>query len=338
MALRQGRRLTPEEAKRAERLHRDAIVIDGTCPLVNPKEIKKRLPELRRGGVTCAVVTVVSIEGALETLHAVAAWYPQLRERADDLILATTAADIEEAKRTGRVAIAMQFQGGTPLEYDVNLVEAYYRLGVRVIQLTYNERNPLGDGCTERTDSGLSDLGLQVIAEMNRLGVLIDLSHVGYRTSMEAIEASSAPVVFSHSNARAVCDSPRNLTDEQIRALARRGGVVGVNAFPAFVSKVPAPSVEHLLDHIDYMVLLGGDDHVGLGFDFSTETEEDYEYFKYKADVYPKPPWIYPKGIDGFEKIPNITHGLIARGYSHDTIGKILGGNFLRVFQTVWRG
>ena len=327
-----------EDTGRAERVHGGAYVIDAACPLVNPKDIDQQLPELRRGGVTCAVGTVASIEGSRETLHAIAAWFPTLRERCGDLCLATTAADIEAAKRAGKVAVVLQFQGGTPLDYNANLVEAFYRLGVRVIQLTYNERNPLGDGCTERTDAGLSDLGVQVIAEMNRLGVAVDLSHVGYRTSMEAIEASAAPVIFSHSNARAVCDSARNLTDDQMRAAAARGGVIGVNAFPAFVARHQAPTVEHLLDHIEYMVRVVGDDHVGLGFDFSRETEEDYKYFKYKEDVYPKPPWVYPAGIDGFAKIPNVTRGLVARGYSDDAIRKILGGNFLRIFRQVWGG
>jgi membrane dipeptidase len=329
--------MNAQQSDRAERLHRAAVVIDAACPLVNPKEIRKRLPELQRGGVTCAVSTVASIEGAREALSAVAAWYPRVREHAEALCLATSAGEIDAAKASGRIAVVLHFQGAMPLEYDANLVEAFHRLGVRVIQLTYNERNPLGDGCTERTDAGLSDLGAQAVAEMNRLGIVVDLSHVGVRTSMEAIEASSAPVVFSHSNARAVCDSPRNLVDDQIRAAARTGGVIGINAFPAFVSKSAAATIEHVLDHIDYMIRLVGDDHVGLGFDFSTETEEDYEYFKYKADVYPRPPWIYPAGIDGFEKIPNVTRGLIARGYADDTVRKVAGGNFLRVFRHVWR-
>jgi membrane dipeptidase len=327
-----------QESDRAERLHREAVVIDAACPLVNPREIRRRLPELRRGGVSCALATVASIEGARVALSAIAAWYPKFREHAGDLRLATSVGDIGAAKASGRIAVVLHFQGGTPLEYDANLVEAFYRMGVRAIQLTYNERNPLGDGCTERTDAGLSDLGAEAIAEMNRLGMVLDLSHVGYRTSMEAIEASSAPVVFSHSNAKALCDSPRNLADDQIRAAAATGGVVGINAFPAFVSKNAAPTVDHLLDHVDYIIRLVGDDHVGLGFDFSTETDEDYEYFKYKTDVYPRPPWIYPAGIDGFEKIPNVTRGLVARGYSDDVIRKVLGGNFLRVFRQVWRG
>jgi membrane dipeptidase len=329
---------TPTDARlrHAAALHQDAVVIDGACPLISPREIKRYLPALRAGGVTCAVGTVASIEGARAALGQVAAWYPRVRAFPDDLVLAMTAADIEAAKRTGRVAVVLQFQGGNPLEYDANLVEAFYRLGVRIVQLTYNARNPLGDGCMERTDIGLSDLGVAVIAELNRLGMVLDLSHAGVRTSLEALEASRAPAIFSHSNARAVCDHPRNLTDEQLRLVARKGGVVGANAFPAFVRRDGAPTVEDLLDHVDYLVQVMGVDHVGLGLDFATENEDDYEYFGYKPEFYPRPPWIYPAGIDGFSAIPNVTRGLVERGYGDEDVRKIVGGNFLRVFRTVW--
>lgn len=322
------------EERRAGDLHRRAVVIDAACPLVNPKEIKKYLPALRRGGVTCAFATVVAIESAREALYALAAWYARLRELGEDISLALTAEDIANAKSEGRTAIIFHFQGGNPLEYDARLVEAFYRLGVRVIQITYNERNPLGDGCTERTDAGLSKLGLDVIAEMNRLRMLVDLTHVGYRTSMEAMEASRAPVIFSHSNAQALCDSPRNLPDDILRAVAARGGVVGVCAFPAFVS-TGAPTVRDLLAHVDYLCRLIGPDHVGLGFDFATETDGDYEYFKYDPKVYPRPPWTYPTDIAGFAEIPNVTRGLVELGYSDHDVLNILGGNFLRVFQQV---
>src|SRR5262245_60658737 len=329
---------TPSDARlrHAGALHRDAIVIDGACPLVSPREIRRYLPALRDGGVTCAVGTVASIEGARAALGQVAAWYPRVRAFPDDLVLAMTASEIEAAKRTGRVAVVLQFQGGNPLEYDVNLVEAFHRLGVRILQLTYNARNPLGDGCTERTDIGLSDLGLAAVAEMNRLGMLLDLSHVGVRTSLEAMEASQSPVIFSHSNARAVCDHPRNLTGEQLRLVAKKGGVVGANAFPAFVRPGATPTVEHLLDHVDYMVRVMGSRHVGLGLDFATENEDDYEFFGYKPEFYPPPPWTFPAGIEGFAAIPNVTRGLVARGYGDADIRGILGGNFLRVFRAVW--
>ena len=331
---------TSTDARRlhADALHHEAVVIDGACPMVNPREIKRHLPVLRAGGVTCTVGTVASIESARGALGQVAAWYPRARAFPDDLVLASSAADIEAAKRTGRVAVVLQFQGGNPFEYDPNLVEAFHRLGVRIVQLTYNARNPLGDGCTERTDVGLSDLGLAVIAELNRLGMLLDLSHVGIRTSLEALEASRAPAIFSHSNAGAVCDHPRNLTDEQLRLVARKGGVVGVNAFPAFVRRDGAPTVEDLLDHVDYLVQVMGANHVGLGLDFATENEDDYEYFGYKPEFYPRPPWTYPAGIDGFAAIPNVTRGLVERGYGDDDVRKILGGNFLRVFRAVWGG
>jgi membrane dipeptidase len=327
-------RSVSEQDRRTEELHRRAIVIDAACPLVNPRDIAAYVPALQRGGVTCAFGTVASIEPARYALGALSAWYARAREFEAAISLASSAGGIEAAKRDGRIAIVLHFQGGAPLEYDPSLVEAFYRLGVRVIQLTYNERNPLGDGCTERGDAGLSKLGLAVIGEMNRLGMLVDLTHAGYRTSMEALEVSKAPAIFSHSNARALRDSPRNLPDDLLRAVARRGGVVGACAFPAFVTAGRA-TVEHLLDQIDYMSRLIGPEHIGLGMDFAAETAEDYVYFRYDPSVYPAPPWIYPVGIQGFGDFPNITRGLVDRGYADRDVLGIVGGNLLRVFREV---
>jgi membrane dipeptidase len=320
--------------QRAKDLHARAIVIDAACPLVTAKAIPRHLPSLQAGGVTCAFSTVASIEPARQALESLAAWYARAHELSDAVVLATSASDIKLAKRQRRVAIVLHFQGGTPLEYDWRLVEAFYRLGVRVIQLTYNERNPLGDGCTERVDGGLSKLGLQVIGEMNRLGMMVDLAHAGYRTSMEAIEACRAPMICSHSNARALHDCPRNLPDDLLRAVASRDGVVGVCTFPAFLTAGTA-TIDHVIEQIDYLSRLIGPEHVGLGFDFSEETAEDYAYFRYDPAVYPQPPWTYPAGISGFHETPNITRHLVARGYSDQDILNILGGNFLRVFQRV---
>ncbi len=323
-----------EDDQRAKNLHARAIVIDAACPLVTAKGITKHLSALKRGGVTCAFSTVASIEQARHAVESLGAWYSQARELKDTIILATTAGDIELAKRSGRIAVVLHFQGGAPLEYDARLVEVFYRLGVRVIQLTYNERNPLGDGCTERVDGGLSKLGLEVIVEMNRLGMIVDLTHVGYRTCMEAIEACQGPMIFSHSNARALHDSPRNVPDDLLRAVANHDGVVGVCAFPAFLTK-GAATIDHLVDQIDYLRRLIGPEHIGLGFDFSEETAEDYVYFRYDPSVYPQPPWVYPAGIRGFEDTPNVARRLVGRGYSDGDITNILGANFLRVFRRV---
>jgi membrane dipeptidase len=323
-----------EHDRRAKELHARAIVIDAACPLVTAKGIPAHLPALTKGGISCAFGTVASIEPARHALDSLGAWYSRVRELHSALTIAAVAGDIELAKRQGRLAVVLHFQGGAPLEYDPNLVEVFYRLGVRVIQLTYNQRNPLGDGCTERADGGLSNLGLEVVAEMNRLGMILDLAHVGYRTSMDAINASQAPVIVSHANARALHDSPRNLPDDVLRAVADHDGVVGVCAFPAFLTDGPA-TIDHLIDHIDYLRRLIGPEHVGLGFDFSNETAEDYSYFRYDPRVYPRPPWVYPADIRGFDDTPNITRRLVAHGYPDQDILNILGANFLRVFRRV---
>jgi membrane dipeptidase len=153
---------------------------------------------------------------------------------------------------------------------------------------------------------------------------------------MEAMEVSEAPVIFSHSNAWKVCPSKRNLKDDQIRALAQKKGVIGMNAFPGFVKK-ENPTLNHLLDHVDYIVNLVGIDHVGIGFDYSQSSPEDYAKWGYDPETYPQPPWRYPKDIDEISKAPNWTQGLIERGYSEEDIKKILGENFLRVFRQVWK-
>ena len=170
---------------------------------------------------------------------------------------------------------------------------------------------------------------------MNELGIVVDVSHVGIRTSLEVIELSSAPVIVTHANASAVHQSRRNLNDEQISAIAESGGVIGVCAFPGFVSDHDQ-DLEQLLDHVDYLIETAGDEHVGIGLDFSQETESDYDYYGYEEDTYPRPPWIYPRGIRSFAEMGNIALGLRRRGYSEHQLELIARGNFLRVFGEVW--
>jgi membrane dipeptidase len=192
--------------RRAAALHRDAVVIDLVCPLA---ALEPTLKEWIRGGATAIGPTVAAEEGAGGALASLAAWYERLRRRRDRLLHVTRAADIQRARRQGRLGIIFHFQNTAPFERNPDLVEVFHRLGVRVAQLTYNVRNCVGDGCDEPGDAGLSAFGRRLIAEMNRVGMVVDLSHTGFRTTMEAMEASAAPCIFSHSNARAVHDSPQ---------------------------------------------------------------------------------------------------------------------------------
>jgi membrane dipeptidase len=309
--------------------------LDAACPLIQPRDLARYLPDLRTGEVSTVLATVASIEDCRYTMGVLAEWLALERQASLPLRIARTAADLDAAAASGHLAVVLHFQGGDPIEADLNLLDAYHALGLRVMQPTYNARNRLGDGCLEPANSGLSKLGRAAIARMNQLGIVVDVAHVGRRTSLEVIEASSAPVIVSHGNACGVYESRRNLTDEQISAVAESGGVIGVCAFPGFVSAAGA-DLGKLLDHLDYLAERAGDSHVGLGLDFSQESEGDYDYYGYEEDTYPRPPWIYPPGIAGFADIANIADGLHSRGYSTAQIEGIAHGNFRRVFAEVW--
>jgi membrane dipeptidase len=249
----------------------------------------------------------------------------------------TAAEHVYQAKREGKLGVGFHFQNSRPVEHDLGNLRLLHRLGLRVMQLTYNEKNQVGDGATERTDGGLSKFGLRLIEEMNRLGIVVDCSHVGHRTTMEAMEASRAPVVFSHSNAWAVHNSKRNIKDDQIKACARTGGVIGMNGFPGFVHKDHPATLEQFLDHVDYIARLVGTDHIGLGLDYSQSTPEAYKRWGYEPDTYPMPPWKYPTGVHEVSLLPNFTAGLKKRGYADADVRKMLGENFIRVFKAVWK-
>ena len=303
-----------------------------------PGQLRASLEALRAGSVDAISVTVASIEGAWPTVDVIGHWLEVLRSGAFPLRLATTVSDVRAAVEAGQVAVLFHFQGINPIENDLDLINVFHALGVRIMQLTYNARNLAGDGCTESRDGGLSDFGRRAIRRMNDLRIVVDLSHCGERTSFEAIAASRRPVVVTHANARALCDSPRNLSDDLIRAVAQQGGVIGACGFPAFLTADPQPTIEHFLDHIDYLCRVAGPEHLGLGLDYSQENEDDYVYYGYDPRVYPPPPWEYPTGIRGFADMPNITAGLMRRGYTHEQVRGILGENFLRVYGAVWGG
>src|SRR5688572_16206714 len=201
-------------ASASETLHESSIFIDGTCPLLRRREFVDWYIE---GGVTACCPTVGSTAPAEETLRNLGAWKRFIASR-EDLVQVFAPGDIERAKTQRKLGLIFHFQGADPIENDLDLVDAYQALGVRMVQLTYNVRNRVGDGCEEKADAGLSNFGADLIRRLNENRIVVDCSHTGYRTTMDAIERSSQPVVFSHANAFALHASPRNIRDDQIRA------------------------------------------------------------------------------------------------------------------------
>lgn len=320
-------------------LHRDSVIVDACNTAEWSDEYLERLVA---SGVTCAVKTLTSKHGARGTLNDIAEWLEIMDRHPDKLVRVTTVGEIEAAKASGRVGVVYAFQNAKAIEDDLRLLRIFYEMGVRLIQLTYNTRNYLGDGCLERHDGGLSDFGVAVVAEMNRLGIVVDLSHVSVRTSLEAIEASERPVVFSHSNCWSIVKNARNVTDEQIQAVAAKGGVVGLDVYLPHLSADldVAPTLDDLMRHVDHIVNLVGADHLGFGLDLG-EGRTLAQYRELNFPVGPYPTWEQRqknkcRDIEGIEKFSNLTAALAARGYDDDDVRKILGGNFLRVFGAVW--
>jgi membrane dipeptidase len=318
-------------------LHADAVVIDAACP---DEYWRPHWRDWLTGGATACALTVGRLRDAHDAFYDIAEALAQIGS-SPELRLVTSIDDIQAAKAAGQLGVILHFQGPDPLEYEPKLLNGYWRLGVRVIQLAYNRRNPLCDGCEEPVDAGLSVLGRRMVAEMNELGIVVDLSHTGQRSALEAIEASSAPCILSHANPASVHQHGRNVSNELIEAVAECGGVIGVNGYPAFVGPGAQPTLDQFVDHIAYLADLVGPEHVGLGIDYFEMTESEYEFAirtgTWSADNYPPPPYLYPKGIESPSGLPSLTTRLQERGYADDVIRGFLGQNWMRVFESVWR-
>jgi membrane dipeptidase len=314
-------------------VHDRAIVFDGTCPQIERPEDWRRYAE---GGATVIAPTLAVEDTSAATLALIGRWYEWFRVYSDELLHVRRSEDVRRAKEEGLLGVMFAFQGSGPFYGELRLVEPFRRLGVRLTQIVYNKRNPFGDGSFESSDAGLSKLGHKLVREMNRVGMIVDATHAGDRTAREAIELSELPPVISHANARALCENRRNVPDELITAVAARSGLVGVVAFPAFVSAGGTPTIADLVAHIDYIAELAGIDHVAIGLDFyDGGTPEEYEELlrieEWDARDIPPCPHIYPAGFEDATKLPALTAALIDRGYSEDDVAKLLGLNWLRV-------
>ncbi len=329
-----------------KRVHEEAIVFDGTCPLLthSPDHTSYYV----EGGVTVVAPSLATNHDAGQAIKRIADWMNIIREQEDKLLHVTEVEDFHRAKAQGKLGILFHFQNSLPLEQSIELLDVYKALGVRIIQLTYNVKNFVGDGCLERTDAGLSDFGVRLIKAMNRAGIAVDCSHTGMQTTLDAMDVSEYPVVFSHSLVKTVRDSPRNLSDEQIRRVAEMGGVIGMNGFPPFVADTSRPTLDDLLKHVDYIAELVGIDYVGLGIDFEYIDESmqkdslaHYDYFvktgQWNPKDYPPPPYYYPEGLDDPRYFPNLTKALLDRGYDEEETKKVLGANFMRVYSQIWK-
>lgn len=260
----------------------------------------------------------------------------KIQKLSDKFIIVKKVDDILKAKKEKRLALGFWFQGATPLANDIRLIETYYLLGIRHILLAYNIRNAIGDGILEKNDAGLSEFGYKVIEEMNRVGMIIDMSHGGIKTSLDVIDASKDPIVFSHSNAQGINPHVRNLTDEQIKAISKKKGLIGVNGM-GLILGVEKPTAEKLVEHIDYInQLTGSSDYVALGLDLVHFTEMLPIFYEKSGQEYPKN---YMGSMEGLqpEQIDEIIEALLRHQYSEGDIKKILGGNFLRVASQVWK-
>jgi len=319
-----------------EKIHRNAMVVDAHCDTIlniarKTIQFGKRnkkghldIPRLQEGGVNVQVFAIY-IEDIYKpdraikrTLQLYDIFIQELEKNDNSLSLITQSSQIEKNIKSGKIGVILSIEGGEAIEGEIELLRVLYRLGIRLMTLTWNQRNQIADGAGEqRTKSGLTKFGIKVIKEMNQLGMLIDISHLSETGFWDVLAHSREAVIASHSNCYSLCPHQRNLKDDQIKALSKKGGVICVTYVPAFLSKSrQKANLEDVLNHIDHLVKIGGIDCVGLGSDFDGTN-------------------LLPENLEGVDKIPNITAGLFRRKYKEKDIEKILGGNLLRVFRKI---
>lgn len=279
------------------------------------------LPRLIEGGVDCQFFTVPteytipSLE-PLQALQRLDFIYSEVEKNRNKIAVATTYDDVINNNEEGKISAVLYFEGGYALRGNLRVLRMMYRLGIRAMGLVWFYRNELADSSREkRAMGGLSDFGVSVVEEMNRLGMIVDVSHLNDPGFWDVIEVSKDPVINTHACCRELCNVPRNLTDEMIKALAEKGGIIGVDFVPAHLSPDKRATVETVVNHIEHVVDLVGIDHVGLGSDFDGGGT----------------------ALKDATEMPNITKELVKRGYSDSEVKKIIGGNFLRIFKQIWK-
>jgi len=342
---------TKAYSKRAVDLVKQSLVIDMLAPLkidFRPEYYASPLSEkdaadFRASGITGFhnAVGTGGPEAYEETLGWIAAWQGFAGRNSHVFSLVGKAEDLDRAKREGKCAVIMGVQNSEHFR-KVEDVKAFYEIGQRCSQLTYNSQNLLGSGSTERVDGGVTDFGAAIIEAMNKVGMLVDVSHCGDRTTLDAIAISPKPIAITHSNCRALVDHPRVKSDEAIKALGAKGGVMGITGVRMFVSAKEPTTVANIVDHIDHVVKLIGVDHVGIGSDADLNGYDDMPADQYKMlkagykSSYAFRDKIDTDGFDHPMKTYDLVEELIRRKYSNENITAILGGNFRRLLGATW--
>ncbi len=318
-------------------LHRNNIVIDG----LNISKFERSVFEdMRRGGLTAVNCTVSIWENFQKTVDNIVEMKQAIREHSGMLRLVRTAGDILKAKKEDRTGIILGFQNSYAFEDNIGYVEVFKDLGVRVVQLCYNTQNFVGTGCYE-PDGGLSGYGREVIQEMNRVGILVDLSHVGARTASDAIACSKKPVAYSHCCPSGLKEHPRNKTDEQLLEIADANGFVGVTMFSPFLRRGPDATVDDYLEAIEYVIDLIGEDRVGIGTDYTQGyTTDFFDWITHDKGRYRRLTdfgrVVNPEGLRTIGEFANLTSAMERARWPASRIRKVLGENWLRVFSEVW--
>lgn len=336
-------------------LYRRSIVIDA---LANPGSMNVSWPPRgplspkQREAIASSGITAINVTVSADTFEAttrnIALWQGEADRYPALLSVVRRHADIAQAKKEGTLGLMLGFQNTEMLERDLARLEVFHRLGVRIIQLTYNDRNIVGDGCLETGNAGLSQFGRQVVEQMNTLGIAVDLSHCGTQTTADGIATSTKPPLITHSGCREVYRHPRSKEDRELKAMADKGGVIGIYFMPFIGRGTGAPTVEMLMRQIAHALKVCGTDHVGIGSDLSTAPIDETPEYLREAKAFvdgriargisapdESRPLFIPE-LNHSRRIEGVTRGLQQQKYPAAVIEKIIGGNFHRAFKEIW--
>jgi membrane dipeptidase len=338
-----------------------AIVIDGLGALGNSASEDGRLADAyiqdaKDSGITCVHMTILPVgttppdAAFAQTVLGIGNMEREIDRHPDALCRIRTVADIVAAKQAGRLGLIYGFQDGVAFETDLSRLDELYRLGLRIVQPTYNRRNLLGDGCLEPANAGLSIAGFEAVEKMNELGILVDLSHCGRQTAADAIRHSTLPVAFTHTGSAALADHPRNRTDAELRAVAEKGGVAGIYFMP-FLNAGKQATAADVIRHLEHMIDVAGEDHVSIGTDgglsgevLSQEFKDRHAGFVRKrreagisAPGETEDGYLFAADLNSPRRLETLADRLLARGHGSSRVEKILGSNLVRVLQAAWK-